>query len=710
MEKEEEKETACVTKETPAKNPPKTRENTNTQTPVPMIDNCLHSPSSLPLHLKNIEAAHAHIEEEFITKHKLQKYDNLWHTTTGSIFIPSEFREACMYFFHFSKYGVHMSATKMFHRMKHLCWWPGMEAQLTLYVYSCLACTRYLPKPSRQNLGTLATSRPALIVAIDGYGPFTYAGIEYTALTIIDHYTKYAEVVAWLRTTSVTAQLIWAAFYRYWIALWGCPVALLSDNATVLESEYIHNQCAQMNIRKIRSTSYHPQSNGMIESWHRTLKAGLLAGTANDLTLTEALASTLFAYRTTPHDSTGQTPMYLHVGYDALLPGYQQLALTQSQPPHPERMNALNEIRKLTLHTISSRVIARERNKRAKQKHPTFKVGDLVVCRWRPAEIRWRNELFGGAKFAPKWSEPRRITNISGSPPARLTLSSVWFSTNLHEISIHDTRSLSNPSYESVLRENLRYVIASLTRHTEAITHHPAPPLRPNVLAEHQKETEQAVEKLREASKDKEKAGKLRKLGRPRAQDKTSFPSLPSPKQPNSRQTEQQQLADSQPVPEKPVAESWREISEAAGTESEGGELWAGPVQQHTHTSKLTPLFSSQPHSKPLPDNIAADSSNFLPIPSPPPPDPEAQTQHTSTLNDLLPQQSLGAHLLANIPEPAATFDFSASSSSRTPRVTSRTTAGLRRGSAAAECLPSPHSLRRLSAAAACISIPEPPP
>eukprot|EP00918_Siedleckia_nematoides_P040467 GHVU01087872.1.p1 GENE.GHVU01087872.1~~GHVU01087872.1.p1 ORF type:complete len:373 (-),score=44.77 GHVU01087872.1:235-1353(-) len=372
-------------------------------------------------------------------------------------------------------------------------------------------------------------------------------------------------------------------------------------------------------------------------------------------------------------------------------------------------MRALTEIRKLTLHTISSRVIARERLRRSKHKHPTLKVGDLVVCRWRPAELRWRNDLFGGAKFSPKWSEPRRITNISGTPPARITLSSAWYNTNPHEMSIHDTRLLTTPSYQSALCENLRYVIESLTKHTEAATIHPAPPLRPNVLAEQRKETAHELEKLRELRLERE-PGKLRKLSRQPAQEKASSSSTPSPKNTGIRPAEKQQTSTSQPVPEKPVAESWREISEAAGTESEGGELWAGPVQQHTHTSKLTPLFSSQPHSKPLPDNIAADSSNFLPIPSPPPPDPEAQTQHTSTLNDLLPQQSLGAHLLANIPEPAATFDFSASSSSRTPRVTSRTTAGLRRGSAAAECLPSPHSLRRLSAAAACISIPEPPP
>eukprot|EP00918_Siedleckia_nematoides_P009465 GHVU01020607.1.p1 GENE.GHVU01020607.1~~GHVU01020607.1.p1 ORF type:complete len:426 (+),score=24.50 GHVU01020607.1:174-1280(+) len=299
---------------------------------------------------------------------------------------------------------------------------------------------------------------------------------------MIDHCTKWAEEVAWPSDAHITAHILWTAVFRHWIALWGCPLAILTDNASILESKHVHTQCDEMNIQKLRATTYHPQANGVIESWHRWLKRGLISGENNYLSLSDALATTLFTYRTTPHDSTAQTPMYLHVGYDALLPGLQTLTLAQPQPPLPERMRVLNEIRLLTWHTISSRVIARQPTKRTRAQQPTIKVGDLVVCKWRPAEIRWRNAIFGGAKFAPKWSEPRRVLNVTGTPPARLTLQSAWYNTSAMEASIHDVRVIPSLSHPSSLLENMKYVISALEKHCASTPRAPTPLPLPQAL------------------------------------------------------------------------------------------------------------------------------------------------------------------------------------------------------------------------------------
>eukprot|EP00918_Siedleckia_nematoides_P004896 GHVU01010809.1.p1 GENE.GHVU01010809.1~~GHVU01010809.1.p1 ORF type:complete len:910 (+),score=102.43 GHVU01010809.1:110-2839(+) len=441
----------------------------------PTIDNHLFGAAATPLCMRALEAAHRTLSPEFISKHTLQQRGNIWHHASGAIYIPEQFQEACCYYYHFSKYGLHQSAQKMLSRMRLLCWWPSINKYVNEYVAMCLACTRRMPLPARQTLGDLITTRPALIVAIDGYGPFVYRGVTYTALTIIDHYSKWAEVVAWPQTACVTARIIWAAFLRHWLALWGCPLELLSDNASILTSAYIEEQCSALNIHKRRSTSYHPQANGMIESWHRVLKRGLLSGQQHELTLSEALATTLFTYRTTPHDSTGQTPMYLHVGYDALLPGLQDLGLTQPQPPINERMNVLNEIRKLTWHTISSRVVARQTNKRQKAQHPALKVGDLVVCKWRPSELRWRNAMHGGPKLAPKWSEPRRIIEIHGRSQARLVVQSIWFNTPPNEMSLHDVRPIPAMPHPSALLANLKYIIHSLENHCVLTPRTPSP-------------------------------------------------------------------------------------------------------------------------------------------------------------------------------------------------------------------------------------------
>lgn len=85
-----------------------------------------------------------------------------------------------------------------------------------------------------------------------------------------------------------------------------------------------------------------------------------------------------------------------------------------------------------------------------------------MLCKWRPTELRWRNALYGGPKLAPKWSEPRRILQITGTPPARIKLQSAWYATPPMEASIHDVRLIPAFSHPSYLQANLKYVISSL--------------------------------------------------------------------------------------------------------------------------------------------------------------------------------------------------------------------------------------------------------
>eukprot|EP00918_Siedleckia_nematoides_P004890 GHVU01010801.1.p3 GENE.GHVU01010801.1~~GHVU01010801.1.p3 ORF type:complete len:215 (+),score=31.11 GHVU01010801.1:718-1362(+) len=73
------------------------------------IDNQLFGAAATPLCMRAIEAAHRTLSPEFISKHTLQQRGSIWHHSSGAIYIPEQFREACCYYFHFSKYGLHQS-------------------------------------------------------------------------------------------------------------------------------------------------------------------------------------------------------------------------------------------------------------------------------------------------------------------------------------------------------------------------------------------------------------------------------------------------------------------------------------------------------------------------------------------------------------------------------------------------------------------------
>ena len=71
----------------------------------------------------------------------------------------------------------------------------------------------------------------------------------------------------------------------------------------------------------MRSTPYHPQVNGMLERFHRTLNTMLgKVVSDNQRNWHECLPTVMAAYRATVHESTGYTPNRLIFGREARLP------------------------------------------------------------------------------------------------------------------------------------------------------------------------------------------------------------------------------------------------------------------------------------------------------------------------------------------------------------------------------------------------------
>lgn len=82
----------------------------------------------------------------------------------------------------------------------------------------------------------------------------------------------------------------------------GVPDALLSDRGTNLLSHLMVDVCRLLGTKKLNTTSYHPQCDGMVERFNRTLKTSLrkYAIKFGDQWDTY-LAGLLWAYRNTPH-------------------------------------------------------------------------------------------------------------------------------------------------------------------------------------------------------------------------------------------------------------------------------------------------------------------------------------------------------------------------------------------------------------------------
>jgi len=66
-------------------------------------------------------------------------------------------------------------------------------------------------------------------------------------------------------------------FYHTWISRFGSPEKITTDQGRQFESDLFVSFTNLIGSRRTRTSSYHPQSNGKIERFHRTLKQAVKA-------------------------------------------------------------------------------------------------------------------------------------------------------------------------------------------------------------------------------------------------------------------------------------------------------------------------------------------------------------------------------------------------------------------------------------------------
>ena len=111
-------------------------------------------------------------------------------------------------------------------------------------------------------------------IHVDLVGPLP-ASRSYTYLfTIINCTTRWVEAVP-LSATSTTdcAQ----ALFKGWITRFGVPAVLTSDRGAQFTSDVCRAMCDLLGVDHVTTTAYHSEGNGMVERFHRSLKATLLA-------------------------------------------------------------------------------------------------------------------------------------------------------------------------------------------------------------------------------------------------------------------------------------------------------------------------------------------------------------------------------------------------------------------------------------------------
>ncbi len=132
----------------------------------------------------------------------------------------------------------------------------------------------------------------------------------------------------------ILAQECADAFTAGWVARFGVPHTITMDRGTQFTGAVWASMCRVLNIHHITTTAFHPQSNGLVERFHRQLKDAFHARTAGTAWL-EHLPWILLGLRAAPKEDAAVSAAEVVYGYPLALPGQFQDPVLPPPPGVP---------------------------------------------------------------------------------------------------------------------------------------------------------------------------------------------------------------------------------------------------------------------------------------------------------------------------------------------------------------------------------------
>ncbi|KRX68115.1 Retrovirus-related Pol polyprotein from transposon 17.6 [Trichinella sp. T6] len=135
----------------------------------------------------------------------------------------------------------------------------------------CKACARRKTPPivNRAPMESIVVGNPMEIVAVDILGPVPRSknGNSYI-MVVTNYFTRWVEAYA---LPNQQAETVARKLVQQFVCRFGTPIKLLSDQGTQFQGRLVTELCKLLGIEKIRTTAYHPQCDGMVERFNRTL-------------------------------------------------------------------------------------------------------------------------------------------------------------------------------------------------------------------------------------------------------------------------------------------------------------------------------------------------------------------------------------------------------------------------------------------------------
>ena len=171
---------------------------------------------------------------------------------------------------HNGQIGGHLKVDKTANRLLEHVWWCGIWSDVSYFIENCSICKRMKAKEKSSNTYLRPLPQctfPFQKVSLDLKGSYKdELGSKSYILVCVDHFTKYA---VFRKIPNKKPETVAKCFYEHFICNFSCPLVVLTDQGVEFVGKLFKELCTLMQIDKIQTAAYRPQTNSTAEVVNR---------------------------------------------------------------------------------------------------------------------------------------------------------------------------------------------------------------------------------------------------------------------------------------------------------------------------------------------------------------------------------------------------------------------------------------------------------
>ena len=317
---------------------------------------------------------------------------------SAALVIPKAYYLSVCYNLHVEL--LHAGRDRMLGALRPRVYWKGMDKHVSELVRGCQVCqVKNARNAKYSSIHIKPPPGPGQRLAMDLWD----SGDGLHLLTVICLHSMYPFVEPVEnkegRSIAIALEKI-LGFVRD-------PREIISDNGGEFISQEVAELLKSRKIKHIFVAPHHPQSNGVLERFHRYLGSTvrLVVNLGNEGDTLRAVLRALEVYRKTPHTCTAETPLFLFTGQEPLY-SFDHLLPTTVRHTWDENTNTLDLTQLHTAYALARKntCLARLKHKVTVAHKPSrINVGDRVLR---------KNFAYDKKKLSLQWLPGYRVVKF----------------------------------------------------------------------------------------------------------------------------------------------------------------------------------------------------------------------------------------------------------------------------------------------------------